>query len=127
MMGLLRGNGEDSMDIQVVREFKRRDGLETRCRMSLRISTKILAHAGSWNPIEDFYENQAGHKTSDMGPEGNSSHIAWGHACRKQLDEKPVTEENESWDLHKLEKEENGYQGEDPGPGMEKEISSHDP
>jgi len=43
------------------------------------------------------------------------------------LDEKPVTEKNESWDLHELEKEENGYQGEYAGPGMEKEIGSHDP
>jgi len=127
MKGLLRGNGEDSMDTQVVREFNRRDGLETRCRMSLRISTEILANAGSWNPIEDFYEDQAGHKTTDMGPEGNASHIAWGKACRKQLNEKPVTEKNESWNLKKLEEDENRDQRHNLGPRIKKKVCPHDP
>jgi len=66
MKGLFGGNGEDSMDVQIVRGSRRRDGLETGCRMSLRISTKILAHAGPWNPIEDFDEDHARHKTTDM-------------------------------------------------------------
>jgi len=114
------------MDIQIVREFKRRDGLETGCRMSLRISTEILAHAGSWNPIEDFYEDQAGHKTTDMGPEGNASHIARGKTRRKELDEKPIGEKDKSGNLDKLDEEEDRDQGHDPGPGIEEEISPHD-
>jgi len=126
MTSLFGCEGEDSMNIQIVGEFKRRDGLETGCRMSLRISTEILAHPGSWNPIEDFYEDQAGHKTTDMGPEGNASHIAWGKACRKQLDEKPIAEKDKSGNLDKLDEEEDRDQRHNPGPRIKKKICPHD-
>jgi hypothetical protein len=126
MKSLLGGNAEDSMDIQIIRGSKRRDGLEAGCRMSLRISTKILAHAGSWNPIEDLYENQAGHKPTDMGPEGNASHVARGKACGKQLNEKPIPEKDISWNLDKLEEEEDRDQRHNPGPRIEQEICPHD-
>jgi len=94
--------------------------------MSLRISTKILAHAGSWNQIEDFYKDQAGHKTTDMGPEGNASYTARGEACRKQLDEKPIRKKDISGNLKKLEEDENRDQRHNPGPRIKKKICPHD-
>ena len=94
--------------------------------MPFRIATEILAHPGPWNPIEDFYEDQAGHKTSDMGPEGNASHIPWGHTCRKQLDEKPIAEKDKSGNLDKLEKEEDWNQRHNPGPRIKKKVCPHD-
>src|SRR5512136_1829691 len=126
MKGLFGGNGEDAMDIQIVRGSRRRDGLETGCCMSLRISTKILAHSGPWNPIEDFDEDHARHKTTDMGPEGNASHIAWRKACRKQLNEKPIAEKDKGGNFDKLEEDEDRDQRHYPGPRIKKKVCSHD-
>jgi hypothetical protein len=127
MEGLLGGNREDSMNIQIIGGSKWRDGLETRCRMSLRISAEVLASPASWNPIKDFYKDQASHKTTDMGPEGNASHIAWGKACREQLDEKPIPEKDKSGDLKKLEEDENGDQRHNLRPRIKKKVCPHDP
>jgi hypothetical protein len=125
-MGLLGANGKDSMDIHVIRKFERRDGLETGCRMSLRISTKVLAYTGSWNPVKDLDENKTSHKTTDMSPKGNASHIARGKTRRKQLDEKPIGEKDKSGNLNKLEEEEDRNQRHNPGPRIEEKIGSHD-
>ena len=114
------------MDIQIIRRSNRRDGLETGRGMSLCISTKILAHARSWNPIEDFYEDQASDKTADMGPEGNASYIAWRKACRKQLNKKPIGEKDKGGDFDKLEKDEDRNQRHYSGPRIEKEVGPHD-
>ena len=87
--------------------------------MPFSVSADILIHAGSWNPIEDFNEDQASYKTADMGPESNASHIARGNTCRKQLDEKPVTEKDKSGNFDELEEEEDRDQRHDSGGRME--------
>jgi len=87
--------------------------------VSFGISAELLTHTGSWNPIEEFYEDQAGYETTDMGPESNASHIARGKTCRKQLDEKPVTKKDKSGDFDELEEKEDRNQRHDPGGRME--------
>lgn len=84
------------------------------------------AQACSRDHIKYFYEDKAGDKAADVGPEGNASHAPGRESCREQLHEEPEPEEDESRDLYKLEKEKDRYQCQDSGTGIEKEIGSHD-
>ncbi len=100
--------------------------MNARCCLSSGMLPERPTQARSRDRIKDFYEDKAGDKAADVGPEGNASHVPGRESCREQLHEEPEPEEDESRDLYKLEKEEDRYQCQDSGTGIEKEIGPHD-
>ena len=90
-------------------------------------SMETITQTCPGNRIKYFDENETRDKTTDMGPKRNAPNIARGEACRKQLNEKPIPEEDKSRKLNELKKEKYRDQCQDPGTGVEEKISSHDP
>ncbi len=88
--------------------------------------TERPAQARSRDRIKYFYEDEAGGKTADVGPEGDASHVPGSEPRREQLHEEPEPEKDESGDLYELEKEKDRYQCQDSGTGIKEEISPHD-
>jgi len=91
------------------------------------ITPETLVQTRPRQLFEYFDKDQARDEPSDMSPPGDPSYVPATQACREDLDEQPVSEKDEGWDLDKLEEKEDGNQGENPGAGEEKDVTSHHP
>ena len=89
-------------------------------------ATNPVAHAGPWQMLEQLQKDDATHESADMGPPGNSAHGAGAAGGVDKLQNEPESKKEVCRDFYEIRDENDQYEGQDFGPGMQNKIGSHD-